>query len=204
LEQIIGKQATGLLGWNIWFQPLACLIFFSSELAESNRLPFDLPECEQELVGGYHTEYSALKFAMFFLAEYTHVITVSFLTSILFFGGWHFPGIAEATSDYPGAVVVKILVLLTKVVLIISFIMIIRWTLPRFRFDQLMGLTWKVFIPLSLANVLGMMVVKQYNLSRWWMLPFSALLVVVATAIPLTLAASRRSTGMAIERGRSV
>ena len=138
----------GLFDWYIWCQPLACLIFFASALAESNRLPFDLPECEQELVGGYHTEYSALKFAMFFLAEYTHVITVSFLTAIMFFGGWHFPWIAEAESDYFGAAVVKVVVLLAKVGVIIAFIMLIRWTLPRFRFDQLMNLNWKVFIPL--------------------------------------------------------
>ena len=193
LDSVIRRQTEaagvlGLFGWYIWCQPLACLIFFCSALAESNRLPFDLPECEQELVGGYHTEYSALKFAMFFLAEYTHVITVSFLTAILFFGGWHFPWIAEAQSAYFGAVVVKVLVLLAKVGAVISFIMLIRWTLPRFRFDQLMNLTWKVFIPLSLCNLLGMMIVKQYDLSRWWMLPFSILLVVAATGTSLFLA----------------
>ena len=103
LEQAIGHQAArGILGWHFWYQPLACLIFFISALAESNRLPFDLPECEQELVGGYHTEYSAMKFAMFFLAEYTHVITISFLVAILFFGGWHFPWIAEAGERVSG------------------------------------------------------------------------------------------------------
>jgi NADH-quinone oxidoreductase subunit H len=185
LETVIGRQAEGLFHWNIWFQPLAWLIFFASGLAESNRLPFDLPECEQELVGGYHTEYSALKFAMFFLAEYTHVITISFLSVIMFLGGWHFPWIARADSVYWGAAIVKVLVLLAKVGGVISFIMIIRWTIPRFRFDQLMGLNWKVFIPLSLANLLGMMIVKQYGLSPWWMLPFSAALVVVATGVSL-------------------
>jgi NADH-quinone oxidoreductase subunit H len=187
IQQTAAPGLAGLFGWYIWCQPLACLIFFASALAESNRLPFDLPECEQELVGGYHTEYSALKFAMFFLAEYTHVITVSFLTAILFFGGWHFPWIAEGRNDYFGAVVVKVLVLLAKVGLVISFIMLIRWTLPRFRFDQLMTLTWKVFIPLSLCNLLGMMIVKQYDLSRWWMLLLSILLVVVATGTSLFL-----------------
>lgn len=185
LETVIGKQAVGFWSWNIWFQPLAWLIFFASGLAESNRLPFDLPECEQELVGGYHTEYSALKFAMFFLAEYTHVVTISFLTVIMFFGGWHFPWIAEPESTSWIATAAKVLVLLAKVGAVIMFIMIIRWTIPRFRFDQLMALTWKVFIPLSLANLLGMMIVKQYDLSLWWMLPFSAALVVVITAASL-------------------
>jgi NADH-quinone oxidoreductase subunit H len=185
LETVIGKQAVGFWSWNIWFQPLAWLIFFASGLAESNRLPFDLPECEQELVGGYHTEYSALKFAMFFLAEYTHVVTISFLTVIMFFGGWHFPWIAEQGSTSWIATAAKVLVLVAKVGAVIMFIMIIRWTIPRFRFDQLMALTWKVFIPLSLANLLGMMIVKQYDLSLWWMLPFSAALVVVITGASL-------------------
>ncbi len=205
LDTVIRSQTVhpgihGLFDWYIWCQPLACLIFFSSALAESNRLPFDLPECEQELVGGYHTEYSALKFAMFFLAEYTHVITVSFLTAILFFGGWHFPWIAEAQSVGAVAVVVKVLVLLAKVGVIISFIMLIRWTLPRFRFDQLMNLSWKVFIPLSLCNLLGMMIVKQYDLSRWWMLLFSIVLVVVATGTSLFLAL--RAVGRPGKRAR--
>ncbi len=202
LETVIAGQAQGFFYWNIWFQPLAWLIFFSSGLAESNRLPFDLPECEQELVGGYHTEYSALKFAMFFLAEYTHVITISFLSVIMFFGGWHFPWIAEPQSAYTGAVVVKVLVLLAKVGAIITFIMILRWTIPRFRFDQLMALTWKVFIPLSLANLLGMMIVKQYGLSPWWMLPFSAALVVVITGTSLWLTRGVPESVAAQWRGR--
>lgn len=184
VETIQQQQAVGgLAGWNIWFQPLACLIFFTSALAESNRLPFDLPECEQELVGGYHTEYSAMKFALFFLGEYTHVITVSFLTSILFFGGWHFPWIAETGSSYAGAWIVKLLVLLTKVLLCVVFIMLLRWTIPRFRFDQLMGLTWKVLLPLSLANVVAVMTVRQFDWNRWWLLPLSLGLFAAAGVI---------------------
>jgi NADH-quinone oxidoreductase subunit H len=202
LETVIGQQALGFFRWNIWFQPLAWLIFFASGLAESNRLPFDLPECEQELVGGYHTEYSALKFAMFFLAEYTHVITISFLTVIMFFGGWHLPWIAESESAYTGVTVVKVLVLLAKVGGVITFIMVIRWTIPRFRFDQLMALTWKVFIPLSLANLLGMMIVKQYDLSLWWMLPFSAALVVVTTGVSLWMTRGVPENVAAQWRGR--
>jgi NADH-quinone oxidoreductase subunit H len=174
LEQIQAQQAAaGFFGWNIWVQPLACLIFFTSALAESNRLPFDLSECEQELVGGFHTEYSAMKFAMFFLGEYTHVITVSFLTAILFFGGWQFPWIATPESAYTGAWLVKILMLLAKVGLIIVVIMMIRWTIPRFRFDQLMGLAWIVLIPVALANIVAVMTVLQFGWNRWWLLPIS-------------------------------
>ena len=102
------RPTGGFWHWNVWYQPLACLIFFISSLAESNRLPFDLSECEQELVGGYHTEYSGLQFVLFFLGEYTHVITISFLTAILFFGGWHFPWIATPESAYTGAWLVKV------------------------------------------------------------------------------------------------
>jgi NADH-quinone oxidoreductase subunit H len=174
LEEILRQQAAGgLAGWNVWVQPLACLIFYISSLAESQRLPFDLSECEQELVGGYHTEYGGLRLVLFFLGEYTHIITISFLTAILFFGGWHFPFIAEPNSAYMGAWLVKIAVLMAKVMLSIFLIMLIRWTIPRFRFDQLMELSWKVFIPLSLANIIAVMSVLQFELSRWWLLPIS-------------------------------
>jgi NADH-quinone oxidoreductase subunit H len=174
LEKILTAQAEGgVFGWYIWTQPLACLIFFVAAMAESNRLPFDLTECEQELVGGFHTEYSGMKFAMFFLGEYTHVITISFLTSILFFGGWHFPWIAETTSSYPGAWIVKLLVLLTKVFLVIVLIQMLRWTIPRFRFDQLMGLAWKVLIPLATANVLLVLCVLEFDVDRYWLCPLS-------------------------------
>jgi NADH-quinone oxidoreductase subunit H len=174
LEQILAKQAAaGIMGWYVWYQPLACLIFFTSALAESNRLPFDLSECEQELVGGYHTEYGGFRFVLFFLGEYAHVVTISFLTIILFFGGWHFPWIATAESAYTGAWLVKIGVLLAKVGTVILVIMLIRWTIPRFRFDQLMGLAWKVLIPLSLANTIAVMTVLQFDWNRWWLLPIS-------------------------------
>ena len=174
LEEILQQQAAGgITAWNVWFQPLACLIFFTSALAESNRLPFDLPECEQELVGGYHTEYGGLRFVMFFLGEYVHVLTVSFLTIILFFGGWHLPWIATPESAYAGAWLVKLGVLLAKVAFVILVIMLIRWTIPRFRFDQLMGLAWKVLIPLALANVVFVMTVRQFDWNPWWLLAIS-------------------------------
>ena len=175
LEKILLHQANaGIFGWNIWFQPLACVIFFAAAMAEAQRLPFDLSECEQELVGGWHTEYSAMKWGLFFLGEYTHVITISFLTSILFFGGWQFPFIAETNSNYLGATLVKVLVLLTKSFGFIIVIQMLRWTIPRFRFDQLMGLAWKVLIPLATLNVVTVMIVKQFHLNVWWLLPMNA------------------------------
>ncbi|WP_437226494.1 NADH-quinone oxidoreductase subunit NuoH [Planctomicrobium sp. SH661] len=187
LETIQMNQANaGIAGWNVWVQPLACLIFFISALAESNRLPFDLSECEQELIGGFHTEYSALKFGLFFLGEYTHVITGAFLTVILFFGGWSFPWIAEPTSVYAGAWLVKVGVLLAKVGLVIVLIMLLRWTIPRFRFDQLMGLAWKVLIPLALGNVLLVMTVLQFHWSKWWLFPSSLALIGIASVISVS------------------
>ncbi len=177
LEKIMHLQTQGgLLNWNIWFQPLAALMFFTASLAECNRLPFDLAECEQELIGGWHTEYSALKWALFFLGEYTHMITISFLTAILFLGGWSFPFIAEATSAYPGLWLVKLMILSGKAFFFICVMIMIRWTIPRFRFDQLMELAWKVMIPLSLANLVMVMFCLQFQFSRWWLLPGSAAL----------------------------
>lgn len=188
LEEIQAQQAAaGIFGWNIWFQPLACLIFFTSSLAEAHRLPFDLAECEQELVGGWHTEYSALKWALFFLGEYTHVITISFLTAILFLGGWNFPWIATPDSTWMFAWLVKLLVLLGKVGLLIVLIMLLRWTIPRFRFDQLMELAWRVMIPLSLGNVVLVMVCRQFYMNDWWLLAGSLALFVAWGVISANL-----------------
>lgn len=179
LEQIIDHQArAGFWAWNIWYQPLAFLLFLTSVLAECNRLPFDLPEAEQELIGGYHTEYSALKFGMFFLGEYTHVVTTSFLLVILFFGGWHFPGL----TPEGGLGGIKLLVFLLKMTAFILFYMLLRWTLPRFRFDQLMAMAWKVMIPLALVNLVCVMVIKEFHQDPLWLLPIS-LILLVGTAI---------------------
>ena len=181
IEKILLNQANqGLIGWNIWYQPLACIIFFIAAMAEAQRLPFDLAECEQELIGGWHTEYSAMKWGLFFLAEYTHVITISFLTSILFFGGWHFPLIAEADSAYAGATAVKVFVLLSKVFAVIIVIQMLRWTIPRFRFDQLMSLAWMGLIPLATINVVLVMFVKQFELNTLWLFPLSIATFVIA------------------------
>ena len=181
LETILAKQAgAGFLGWNIWYQPLAALLFFAASMAESNRLPFDLAECEQELVGGFHTEYSSMKFALFFLGEYAHMITLGFVFSCLFLGGWHFPGIATADSAYFGAWLVKVLVLLAKVFGVLVVVQMLRWTIPRFRFDQLMGLAWKVMIPLATINVVLVMCARQFDWNPLWLMPASGVLFVLA------------------------
>jgi NADH-quinone oxidoreductase subunit H len=187
-------------GWNVLWQPLACVLFMTSVFAECNRLPFDLPEAEQELVGGYHTEYSAMKFALFFLGEYTHMITTSFLVVVLFFGGWSLPWIATPESSGLLDTVLKVVVIGGKMVLFIIFYMLIRWTLPRFRFDQLMNLAWKVMMPLALVNFLFVMLVKYLGWDASWygraaLLPPSALLLVGAAAVAIRLprkAASKR------------
>ncbi len=193
LEAIMDYQIKH--GWFILYQPLAFLLFLVAVYAECNRLPFDLPEAEQELVGGFHTEYSSMKFALYFLAEYTHVITISFLTAILFFGGWHFPGIAEPGSVGLLPMLLKLGVLMSKVFAVIIVIMLIRWTIPRFRFDQLMGLAWKVLIPLSMANVVAVMTVLQFGWSRWWLTIISVLLFLIAGAIGVKAAQDSLASG---------
>jgi NADH-quinone oxidoreductase subunit H len=178
LEEIIARQSQG--AWFVWYQPLGFLIFLISAFAECNRLPFDLPEAEQELVGGYHTEYSALKFGLFFLGEYTHLITTSFMMVILFFGGWHFPWIATAS----GGILAKFIVFFIKVTLFILFYMLVRWTIPRFRFDQLMGLAWKGLMPLALANLVWLMVVKEWLAGLAWLaLPGGSIGLLVLAAL---------------------
>jgi NADH-quinone oxidoreductase subunit H len=123
-----------------------------------------------------------MKFAMFFLGEYTHVITVSFLVSVLFLGGWHFPWIAEPESNYTGAWLVKCGVLVAKVAVMIIFIMLIRWTLPRFRFDQLMSLAWQGLVPLAFINLALVAVAKHFNLPLWLLTIASIVLFVAAVA----------------------
>jgi NADH-quinone oxidoreductase subunit H len=184
LEKIIASQHAG--GWNVLFQPLACLLFITSIFAECNRLPFDLPEAEQELVGGYHTEYGAMKFALFFLGEYTHMITTSFLVVTVFFGGWLLPGVTEPGQWAP---IAKLLVFAAKMFLFIVFYMIIRWTIPRFRFDQLMGLAWKVLIPLATVNLIVLLVIRFYlpDSPPWLMLPASLLILIGAGLFALVL-----------------
>ncbi len=152
LSEIINWQDRHV--WGIFVQPIGFLLFVVSSFAETNRLPFDLPESEQELVGGYHTEYSAMKFGMFFLGEYLNVITSSFLIVILFLGGWDLPGLNQHQTGWIFAIL-KLAVMLAKVGAVIVFIMWVRWTLPRFRYDTLMTLAWKSLIPLGLINLVA-------------------------------------------------
>jgi NADH-quinone oxidoreductase subunit H len=166
-ETIINQQINGT--WNVFLMPLAFLLFLVSVFAECNRLPFDLPESEQELVGGYHTEYSSLKLGMLLLAEYAHMITTSFLMSCLFFGGWHLPGVTSAADTSIVGVVLKLVVLAAKMFAFIGLFLLVRWTIPRFRFDQLMSLAWKVMIPLALLNLVFVLLILQFGLPLWAM-----------------------------------
>ncbi len=163
LETVIRQQAlTGV--WNVLLQPLGFVVFLTAAGAEATRLPFDLPEAEQELVGGYHTEYSGIKLMMYLVAEFLHLITASFLIVILYLGGWHFWGLtgsAEAAS-WPIALL-RIVIMLAKVLLVILFFMIARWSWPRFRFDQLMNVAWMAMIPLGLVNVVAVAVWIEFG-----------------------------------------
>jgi NADH-quinone oxidoreductase subunit H len=153
LNQIIGWQAQH--GWLAIYSPVSFIIFLVAAFAETNRLPFDLPEAETELVGGYHTEYSSMKFALFFLGEYSNMIASAGMMVTLFFGGWTLPfwGL-----DHPAAGLVmglvQIVVFLAKMLLFMGLFIWVRWMFPRFRYDQLMDLGWRKFVPLALVNIL--------------------------------------------------
>jgi NADH-quinone oxidoreductase subunit H len=162
MGEIVEKQAHLWGGfwpaWNVFAQPLVFLMFLVCIHAEANRAPFDLAEAEQELVGGYHTEYSSMRFALFFLAEYAGMIVTSSVCVALFFGGWYVPGLGgtidpnnPAVTPSLGLCLLRAAVFFVKVVIILSVFMWVRWSLPRFRFDQLMMLAWRALIPISLA-----------------------------------------------------
>lgn len=160
LREVVNHQVNH--GWNVFgggnyrlipFGIIGAILFYAASLAENNRLPFDLPECEAELVAGYHTEYSSMKYAMFMLAEYAAMITMSALLTTLYFGGWHFPWITDPADHSVMAGIVSHLVFAAKMGAILFVSIWIRWTLPRFRYDQLMNLGWKGLIPVSLVNL---------------------------------------------------
>jgi len=161
LDRIVEMQYG--FAWNAFLTPIGFITFLVASFAETNRLPFDLPEAEPELVGGYHTEYSGMKFGTFFLAEYANMITSSAIIVTLFLGGWQFPYLD--TFGLPALLVstLQVLTFVVKVGAVIIFYMWIRWTIPRFRYDQLMNLGWKVMLPLALLNV----VITGAWLSLW-------------------------------------
>jgi NADH-quinone oxidoreductase subunit H len=159
--RLFGLELAFLPNWGLFLQPLAALIFVVAAFAETNRLPFDLPEGEAEIVAGYHLEYGGMKWSLFFMAEYAHMITASGLITTFFLGGWQAPGAEWLLSQiglteqalYWGVVAAQVASFWLKVVLCMLFFIVIRFTLPRFRYDQLMWLGWKVLVPLSLVNI---------------------------------------------------
>jgi len=157
LSQIVGEQGGGfgILRWNVFHNPftfIAFLIFFMSALAENNRIPFDMPEAESELVSGYNTEYSGIRFGVFFIGEFATIWIVAAVATALFLGGWNFPGISASPTGFWGAAL-GTGVFLAKSFALVLLILQIRWTLPRVRVDQLMAICWKYLVPISVFNV---------------------------------------------------
>ena len=163
LDVVMTQQAnTGV--WYAFAQPLGFIVFLVAAFAEAARLPFDLPEAEQELVGGYHTEYSGIKLLLFLVAEFLHMVTAAFLIVILFLGGWHLWGVTGSGDDITWAMaLIRFGVFSAKVLAVILFFMLVRWSWPRFRFDQLMNLAWKVMLPLGIANLVIVAVVEEFR-----------------------------------------
>ncbi len=160
-RDIIIAQMQSPWHWNVFVQPLGFIVFFVSILAETNRVPFDLAEAESELIVGYHTEYGAFKFAMYMLSEYINLITASALITLLYFGGWGIPfvDLGRLGLSVNLAGLISVIVFLVKTGFFVFVFIWIRWTLPRFRYDQLMNLGWKILLPLALVNLFGTAVV---------------------------------------------
>jgi NADH-quinone oxidoreductase subunit H len=151
----ISLQQQGM-NWNVFYQPVSFLIFLICAFAETNRTPFDLAECESELIGGYHTEYSSMKMGFYLFAEYANMFISSTILAVLFFGGYNYPGMQWVVENVGVNIgnIIGIAVLFFKICAFIFFYMWVRWTIPRFRYDQLMNLGWKILIPLSIANII--------------------------------------------------
>ncbi|HVS92285.1 MAG TPA: NADH-quinone oxidoreductase subunit NuoH [Mucilaginibacter sp.] len=158
LKEIAAQQhgfwSHGWFTWNVFKQPLAFLIFIVCAFAETNRAPFDLPECETELVGGYHTEYSSMKLGFYLFSEYINMFVSSAVMATLFFGGYNFPYMHHLGLSENWVTILGVIALFIKIFCLIFFFMWIRWTLPRFRYDQLMDLGWKSLIPLAITNII--------------------------------------------------
>ncbi len=157
LQELSSQQAGGIGGhWNFWnvvYQPVGFLIFLVCAFAETNRTPFDLPECETELVGGYHTEYSSMKLGFYLFAEYINMFVSSAVIATLYFGGYNFPFMNDLGLPHNVLTTLGTVALFAKITFFIFFFMWIRWTIPRFRYDQLMNLGWKILIPLAVVNI---------------------------------------------------
>lgn len=151
----ISAQQSGM-NWNVFYQPLSFLIFLICAFAETNRTPFDLAECESELIGGYHTEYSSMKMGFYLFAEYANMFISSTILAVLFFGGYNYPGMSWAVENWGVNIanVIGIVALFIKLCGFIFLYMWVRWTIPRFRYDQLMHLGWRILIPLSIVNII--------------------------------------------------
>ena len=194
---LVELQAQGLWNWGILYHPLIAIIFFTCVLAECNRAPFDLAEAEQELVGGFHTEYASMKWALFFIAEYMHMITGSAFFVLLFLGGWDVPFIREPVVGAWWVVLLKVLVFAAKTFFMVFLMIWIRWTLPRLRFDQLMRLAWRGLIPLTLVMLLIVSTFVFFGKTQWpWhLLSDVAVFLIapfVAKVIPVTAPINRR------------
>jgi NADH-quinone oxidoreductase subunit H len=198
LNQIVAQQQGSIIHWNIFPLSLAFFIFIVSAFAETNRVPFDLPEAEAELVAGYHAEYSSMKFSMFYIAEYSNMVTASALMATLFFGGWSVPFTTWGQSGSPTLIqtLVTMAVFFAKTFCFLFLYIWVRWTLPRFRYDQLMSLGWKVMLPLALVylTVIATAIWFFHDFLGWaYDTRFSLALfaVNVALAIPLLFVLDR-------------
>jgi NADH-quinone oxidoreductase subunit H len=190
LDRIIEDQAASGV-WNAFLQPLGFVVFLVASFAEAARLPFDLPEAEQELIGGYHTEYSGMQLLLFLVAEFLHMVTAAFLIVILFFGGWHLWGVTGSGNVATWLqAILRVVVLGAKVMVVILFFMMVRWSWPRFRFDQLMNLAWKVMLPMGLVNLVAMAVLLEFQpqwSARWgnnlWVIAVGGWAVAIVSSI---------------------
>jgi NADH-quinone oxidoreductase subunit H len=171
LSGIVAAQGADSI-WYILYQPMGFLVFLISGIAENNRAPFDLPEAESELVAGFHTEYSGMRWSLFFMAEYAAMVVVSAIATTMYLGGWYFPfvyGLTEARGHHGLYVALGIIIFITKMLLLLYLYFWLRWTLPRYRYDQLMDLGWKWMIPATLVNIVltAIAVVTVQALDGW-------------------------------------
>lgn len=167
LKEIVEQQQGW--HWNVLYQPLGCLLFIICAFAECNRTPFDLPECETELVGGYHTEYSSMKLGFYLFAEYINMFISSAVIASLFFGGYNFPFVESLGLSQNATTLIGTGIFFGKIFFFIFFFMWVRWTIPRFRYDQLMYLGWRILIPISILNILitGVVMLWKNGLLHW-------------------------------------